>query len=141
MGPWSLKGMKDLNERLTATDLVCSVMRSVLSQTRSLTRINGLRTFFASFEGDGGGGRDDAPPTAFFGGVAGCVVGCVGDGGGEENTVERSFSCSGANLGLGLRFFQVLRMRARSVACGRLLLSRGPCARPLGWLKWRTPWA
>ena len=24
MGPWSLKGMKDLNERLTATDLVCN---------------------------------------------------------------------------------------------------------------------
>ena len=57
----------------------------------SPTCINGLRTFFTS-----------------FGAVSRGVVGFVGVAGGEENAVVRSFSCSGANLGLGLRLFQVL---------------------------------
>ena len=44
--------------------------------------------------------------------VGGCV-GFVGVAGGEENAVMRSFSYSGANLGLGLRLFQVLHVRSQ----------------------------
>ena len=41
MGPWSLKGVEDLNGRLTATDLVCSAssdipFHSVMFATRHL---------------------------------------------------------------------------------------------------------
>ena len=112
----------------------CRSEQRVLSQTCRLTLINGLRTFFASFEGDGGGGgRDDAPPIAFFGGVAGVGDGGVGDGGGEENTVERSFSCSGANLGLGLRFFQVLHAKSVAADCHCLgALGLAQIVNPLG---------
>ena len=69
----------------------------------SPTCINGLRTFFPSF---GAVSRGVVGSVDFV--VGGCVGFAGGVAGGEENAVVRSFSCSGANLGLGLRLFQVL---------------------------------